>query len=331
MGIKRERLLCSIDIGSNTLRLLIAEVSGRNEIRELYSESRITRLGEGVLKGKNLDIKAVERTVNALKIFKESADRYPLEGLRAVATSAVREAANKKAFLSMVKKETGIVVDVLTGREEAKLTLTGVLAGIRKIPSYSLVMDIGGGSTEFIFSEGNKPKTIVSMNFGVVPLAETFVKHDPIEKRDLRDLRSAVRGWIEEAKKRVEKAFDSRKRYRKKGNIWPEGTILIGTAGTITTLAAIDQGLERYSFPRINSYVLRRSSVERMFSKLKDMTLEERKNIPVLEMGREDLILPGSLILLEAMNYFGFKEILVSDYGLREGIIINLYKRLSKN
>jgi len=98
MGIKRDSLLASIDIGSNTLRLLIAEVSGIGEIRELYSESRITRLGEGVLKGKNLDIKAIERTVNALRTFKESADRYPLEGIRAVATSAVREASNKRPF-----------------------------------------------------------------------------------------------------------------------------------------------------------------------------------------------------------------------------------------
>jgi len=103
------------------------------------------------------------------------------------------------------------VVDVLTGKEEAKLTLTGVLAGIRKIPSYSIVMDIGGGSTEFIFSEGNKPKAIVSMNFGVVPLTETFVKHDPIERRDLRNLKTAIKRWIEESKERIEKSFNKKR------------------------------------------------------------------------------------------------------------------------
>lgn len=332
MGIKKDSLLASIDIGTNTLRLLVAEVSGTGEIRELYSESRITRLGEGISKKKGLDPTAVERTVNALKIFKESADRYPLEGIRTVATGAVREASNKKVFLSVVKKEAGLVVDVFTGKEEARLTLTGVLAGIKKIPLYSLVMDIGGGSTEFIFSEGNKPKAIVSMNFGVVPLTETFVRNDPIERRDMRNLRAAVRGWIEEAKGRLYKALlDKGKRYRKKGSRWPEGTVLIGTAGTITTLAAIDQGLERYSFSRINNYVLKRSSVERIFSRIKEMTLEERRNIPALELGREDLILPGSLILLEAMNHFSFREIIVSDYGLREGVLINLQKRLLKN
>lgn len=332
MGIKKDSLLASIDIGSNTLRLLVAEVSGTGEIRELYSESRITRLGEAVSKGRTLDAKAIERTVSALKIFKESADRYPLERLRAVSTSAVREASNKKVFLSEVKKEAGLVVDVLTGREEARLTLMGVLAGIRKIPPHSLVMDIGGGSTEFILSEGNKAKAIVSMNFGVVPLTETFIKNDPAGKKDLRNLREAVREWIEEAKKRIGNAlYAERRKYRRGGNCWPEGTVLIGTAGTITTLAAIDQGLERYSFPRINNYILKRSSVERIFSRLKEMTLTERKNIPALEVGREDLILPGSLILLEAMNHFGFREIIVSDYGLREGILINLKKRLSKN
>jgi len=111
----------------------------------------------------------------------------------------------------MVKREAGVVVDVLTGKEEAKLTLTGVLAGIRKIPSYSIVMDIGGGSTEFIFSEGNKPKAIVSMNFGVVPLTETFVKHDPIERRDLRNLKTAIKRWIEESKERIEKSFNKKR------------------------------------------------------------------------------------------------------------------------
>jgi exopolyphosphatase/guanosine-5'-triphosphate,3'-diphosphate pyrophosphatase len=332
MGIKKDSLLASIDIGSNTLRLLIAEVSGNGEIRELYSESRITRLGEGISIGKSLDPKAIERTVNALKIFKESADRYPLQGLSAVATSAVREASNKKDFLAVVKKEAGLVVDVIAGREEARLTLTGVLAGIRKLPAHSIVMDIGGGSTEFIFSEGNKPKALVSMSFGVVPLTETFIKNDPVEKKDLRDLRSAVKRWIEVSGERIDKAvYNKGKRYRRKGNFLPEGTMLIGTAGTVTTLAAIDQGLERYSFSRINNYVLKRSSVEKIFSRLKDMTLEERRNIPALEPGREDLILPGTLILLEAMNHFGFREVIVSDYGLREGIILNLQRRLSKN
>jgi exopolyphosphatase/guanosine-5'-triphosphate,3'-diphosphate pyrophosphatase len=330
--IKKDRLLASIDIGSNTIRLLIAEVSRTGEIRELYSESRITRLGEGISKGKGLDPRAIERTVVALKIFKESADRYHLEGLKAVATSAVRGASNKKAFLSVVKKEAGLVVDVLTGRQEATQTLTGVLAGLRMVPPYCLVMDIGGGSTEFILSKDDKAKAIVSMNFGVVPLTERFIKNDPVGRKDLKNLKDAVIGRIKEAKERIRKTIRIKgKRDRNVGNILPEGTMLIGTAGTITTLAAIDQGLERYSFSRVNNYILKKSSVEKIFSRLKTMTLEGRRNIPVLELGREDLILPGSLILLEAMSHFGFREILVSDYGLREGVLINLQKSLSKN
>lgn len=330
MGINKDNLLASIDVGTNTLRLLVAEVSKLGEIRELYSERRITRLGEGISKGKILNPKAMERTINALKIFKESADRYPLEGLRAVATSAVREASNKKEFLSAVKKEAGLEIDVITGREEARLTLLGVFAGIKKRPPYSLIMDIGGGSTEFILAEGIKSKVLVSMNFGVVPLTETFVRNDPVKERDLRKLRGVVREWIEEAKGRIKKSLPV-KRGWKTGNLLPEDTMLIGTAGTITTLAAIDQGLEKYSFFRINNYILKRSAVERIYSRLKEMTLEERKSIPALEPGREDLILPGSLILLEAMKSFGFREILVSDYGLREGILIDLQKRLSRN
>lgn len=330
MKIKKDSLLASIDIGTNTLRLLVAEVRATGGIRELYSERRITRLGEGLSKGGLLNPKAMERSIEVLKIFKEAADRYPLDGLRAVATSAVRVSSNRKEFLSEVKKEAGLEVDILTGREEARLTLLGVHKGINERPSYSLIMDIGGGSTEFILSEGVKAKAIVSMNFGVVPLTETFIKDDPVEERDLRRLRGAVKEWIEGAMERTKKSLPV-KRGRHKGELLPEGTRLIGTAGTITTLAAIDQGLEKYSFFRINNYILKRNSIEKIFLRLKEMTLNERRSIPALELGREDLILPGSLILFEAMKRFGFREILVSDYGLREGIIIDLQKRLSKN
>lgn len=330
MGIKKDSLLASIDIGTNTIRLLVAEVKANGEIRELYSERRITRIGEGMAKGRILNPKAIERTVAALKIFKEAADRYPLEGRRAVATHAVREASNKKEFLTMAKKEAGLAIDVITGREEAKLTLLGVFSGIKKRPQYSLIMDVGGGSTEFILSEGNKSKVLLSMNFGVVPLAEAFVKDDHVNERDIRNMKGDIRERIEEARQRIKKSLPV-KRGRKAGNFWPEGTILIGTAGTITTLAAVDQGLERYSSSRINNYMMKRSSVERIYQRLKAMSAEDRRGIPAIEPGREDLILPGSLILIEAMKDFDFREILVSDYGLREGIIIDLQKRLLRN
>jgi len=219
---------------------------------------------------------------------------------------------------------------VITGREEARLTLLGVFTGIKKRPPYSLIMDIGGGSTEFIFAEGIKSKVVVSMNLGVVPLTETFIKDDPVKEGDLRRLRRAIREWMEEANGRIKRLLPL-KRWKGSASLLPEGTIFIGTAGTITTLAAIDQGIQQYSFFRINNYILKRGAVEKIYSRLKAMTLEERRGIPVLEPGREDLILPGSLILLEAMKNFGFREILVSDYGLREGIIIDLQKRLSRN
>lgn len=330
MGIKKDSLLASIDIGTNTIRLLVAEVKANGEIKEFYCERRITRIGEDMAKGRILNPKAVERTIRALKTFKEAADRYPLDGMRAVATYAVRKASNKKEFLTAAKKEAGLAIDVITGREEARLTLLGVFAGIKKRPRYSLIMDVGGGSTEFILSEGLKSRMLLSMNFGVVPLAEAFVKNDPVNERDLRNLKGKIRKKIEEAWQRIKKSLPA-KSGRKAGNFWPDGTILIGTAGTITTLAALDQGLERYSFSRINNYIMKRSSVERICQKLKSMTAKERRGIPALEPGREDLILPGSLIVLEAMKSFDLREILVSDYGLREGILIDLQKKLSRN
>lgn len=317
MRTKRALLLTSIDVGTNTLRLLIATVTPGDGIMPLYSENRIICLGEGISKGKLLTEQAMERTINGLKYFKSAIERYTVDGIRAVATSAVRDASNRREFLETVRREVKLDIDVLTGREEGRLTLLGVNWGIKKRPSYNLVMDIGGGSTEFILAEDIRPKSLISLNFGVVHLTESFIKGDPAEEKDLRRLRKAVREKIEEVMERT-------------GPL-PEGATFIGTGGTITTLAAIDQGLQRYSFQKINNYIMKRGSVEKIYLNLRGMTLEQKRKIPALQLGREDLILPDSLILLEVMKGFGFRDVLISDYGLREGVLIDLYRRISRN
>ncbi|MEW6408930.1 MAG: Ppx/GppA phosphatase family protein [Nitrospirota bacterium] len=322
-------ILASIDIGTNTLRLLVAEFKKDGSFKEIYSKRKITRLGEGLNTSGILGSKALKKAIHTLKDFKESIDKFNIEDFSAVATSAVREALNRVEFIKRVKDEVGIDIKVINGKEEAGLVLQGVIAGLSTTshlspPTSLLVMDIGGGSTEFILTQNLKPNSSfltlhfsLSISLGVVHLSEELIKNDPplqieIERTD-REIIKSLLG----AKKSL-------------GSI-PEKTIFVGTAGTITTLAAIEQGLDSYDHLRIHNYILKKGAIKEIFNRLKSMTLSQRRKIPALESGREDLIIPGTLIVLRGMETFGFDRMTVSDYGLREGILVNLWKKYSQN
>jgi exopolyphosphatase/guanosine-5'-triphosphate,3'-diphosphate pyrophosphatase len=318
-------ILAGIDIGTNTVRLLIADVKDKYNFKEIRSERRITRLGEGLIENRRLLPSAEERTIFVLKEFGEILKGYPVEALTAVATSAVREAENGKKFVERIKVETDFDVEVISGDEEARRTFLGVLAGLNLSPLSSplwgegrvrgnlLIMDIGGGSTEFIVSKNAVVLDSISTGLGVVKLTEEFVKSDPVTDKELEGLKNAIEKEI----KGLKDSLNS-----------PANAAFVGTAGTITTLAAIDQNLTLYNPLCINNYILKKKSVDRIFDNLKSMTIEERLNIPALEKGREDLIIAGTAIVLSVMEEFGFREMTVCDYGLREGIVIDLYYKI---
>jgi len=306
----------SIDIGTNTLRLLIAEISNKN-LQTVYLKRIITRLGGDYKEETGMSPAAKERTIKALELFAEKINEYDVKEVKAVATSVVRRAKNKKDFLENVLKRTGIDVKIISGDEEARLSLLGVLsvikaaADLKSMPK-CLVVDIGGGSTEFIATVGGKIAGAWSMEMGVVHLAENYLKTDPPTHSELDAMENEIRGVIADLKDLM----------KRDGCLPSASALFVGTAGTITTLAAIDQGLEKYESGKINNYILSYEAIRKIYQHLALLPLKQREEILSLEKGREDIIIPGAAIVLKAMEGFGFDKMTVSDAGLLEGILL---------
>jgi exopolyphosphatase/guanosine-5'-triphosphate,3'-diphosphate pyrophosphatase len=312
-------ILAGIDIGTNTIRLLVTRTSDTSH-QELYSGRTITRLGQGLDRTGVLAPDAQERTLKALEEFAAIITNHSVDRTAAVGTSALRNAANAAEFIAGAKQRTGISITVINGEEEARLTLTGVRralsrgsnAGEDHLAS-ALVIDIGGGSTELIMTRQGGIASMESLPLGAVYLTERFVYHDPPSRDELDCLRNAVTRELDALHaKRIRTA---------------SFTTCIGTAGTITPLAAMDQELKEYDPARINGFVLSKSSLDSKVAMLSATALEARRKIAGLEHGREDIILAGAIIAQEIMVRCGTREMLVSDWGLREGIVFDLYEK----
>jgi exopolyphosphatase/guanosine-5'-triphosphate,3'-diphosphate pyrophosphatase len=303
--------LASIDIGSNTLRLLIAEQVAMGSINPARVERRITRLGAGFMPSKILGAPAMARSIAALREFAALMTEHGVGDYLAAATAVVREAGNGAEFLGKVEEEAGISVRVLSGTEEAEFALRGAASVIPGgVDTPLALIDIGGGSTEVIRqSPGEGPGAeSVSLPIGVVHLTETFLRDDPPGfdactrlTRHVRDVLDAVH---------FSASLD--------GLLW------IGTAGTVTTLAAMYLELERYDPARINGVVIERQWLADLCNRLADTPVAARRGTPGLEPGREDIILAGALLSVELMDKFRFSQVTVSDAGLLEGLFLEL-------
>ncbi|MBI5453589.1 MAG: Ppx/GppA family phosphatase [Deltaproteobacteria bacterium] len=308
----------SIDIGTNTLRLLIAEPSADRGLKPVLYKRAITRLGGSYTEENGISREAMRRTIEVLEDFRKEIDSNGVSKVLAFATSVVRRAKNSAAFRKEVFDRTGIDITVITGDEEARLSLLGVLSVIKDESPRKLVIDIGGGSTEFIFTDEKGVVGEWSMEMGVVHLTERHLKSDPPGAKEVAALEGEIRSIIGELRKRASRAGVDLERYSGK-----DGAVFIGTAGTITTLAALDQDLAVYDRSRINNYVLKKANIERMYKGLLSMSIKEREQVLSLEKGREDLIIPGSAVTLLTMEAFAFSSLIVSDAGLLEGMILN--------
>lgn len=294
----------SIDLGTNTCLLLIAECDEKGQvIRTLSDHSTVVRLGEGVDKARELQPPAIERTINCLKKYAEickTSGVHPGNAI-CVGTSSSRDAKNGQFFYAEVERETGFRFHVLSGDDEAKYTfLGGLFAGMD--PSRSAVIDIGGGSTEIITRSGGQ-----SLDIGSVRYTERHLKSDPVTDNEFW----ACQGAIDHE---VERMIS----WREKN---PQLDTLVGVAGTITTLAAWHLELEAFDAPAIDHCILTRGDVHRMIEELKWRTNAERAKLPGMEKGREDVLLAGALILWRSMELLGFPEARVSTRGLRYGIL----------
>ena len=299
--------IASIDIGSNTVRLLILESTGNAEFNLLVSKRNITRLGEGMDTQGKLAINRMEATLQVLEAFRQICLENGDPPLFAVATSAVREASNGHEFVRRAKKETGINIKIITWEEEARLTLEGVFWKIPDNNRKVITLDIGGGSTEFILSQGKEISGFCSTSLGVVRLTDRFISRHPIDEKEFLSLKNHLENELQAVKKKLS-AFR------------PE--LLIGTAGTVTTLSALKNNIYPYDPEKIQASVFSRKDAESILEDLKRKSLSERLAMKPLEPGREDLIIAGTVIVLETMSAFDCETLTVSEYSLREGIIL---------
>jgi exopolyphosphatase/guanosine-5'-triphosphate,3'-diphosphate pyrophosphatase len=296
--------VAAIDLGTNTARLLIAT---KEPYRQILLTRTITRLGGGFTRERGLSDEAQQRSIAALQQFAREIERFQAVRVRAVATSAVRDAVNGEQFCQRVLAATGIGLEVIDGTEEAILTLRGVDSILDDKSGDLAVFDVGGGSTEYTLAAEAEPLFSRSLPIGVVRLTEGKVGAAEMEDKIRRELQ----------------IFKAELDAEGLGERFGKAT-LIGTAGTATTLAAIRIGMVDYDYRRVNNHSMPLSEVERIFNTLEPLTPKERLEVPGLEPGREDLIIAGTLVVLTTMRIFGFKTFKVSDSGLLEGLILGV-------
>jgi len=321
----KNKLFAAVDVGTNTFRLLIATVRYDRRkktytLKNIFSERIITRLGSGISRTGVLSEEAMTKSIAALVRFSNILSNYKVHKISAVATSALREARNRDEFVRRTKAEAGLSIKIISGTQEAKTTASGMLMDI-PAPEAALMADIGGGSTELIFSKHGKPSHVHSLDLGVVYLAGKYMRHDPPLQEDLIRMEQYISHEI----RRIEKRY-----LRFISHDGGEETVFIGTAGTVTTLAAMSNKLSSFEHGRIHNTRLTLQKVKHIFSAIAPVSSRERARFIPFELSRLDIIVPGTLILLKLMEFFNFREITVSNYGLREGVLIDLYRKDEK-
>ncbi len=300
--------IAAIDLGTNTVRIMVAERSGES-FEQIFSDQVITRLGEGSHENGKLAPEAMKRTAEGVAGLVRNADSFRPFKLFITATSAARDASNTGALDAMIHSATGVKLRIIPWEEEARLSLLGAKMVVGDDIGRFILFDIGGGSTEYILSAGEGKPQAAGTNLGVVRLAETYITKHPVVDNEYNDM-------MKEINAKVDRAFTD---IRAKGD-----ETLVGTAGTVTSLAAIALRLVDYSPAKVNGYRLTKKIVEELRRKLFAMTLEERGRISHISGGREDLIVPGIGVILATMKRFGADSLIVSDYGIREGLILDI-------
>jgi exopolyphosphatase/guanosine-5'-triphosphate,3'-diphosphate pyrophosphatase len=304
--------LAGVDIGTLTCRLLIADLPPGGKLIEVRSERRILRLGEAVDQTKQLSVVAMDRVLQCLKEWREMINAAHVDAAAAVATSAVRDAENRDEFLDRVKREAGFEVELISGEEEARRTLLGIRSGLPLGVTDVLALDIGGGSTEFILDRAGQPSIVRSIDIGAVRLCERLLHHDPPTNDEVRQARE----WV---------ARETKAAVVGMGNF--HTATFVGTAGTITSLAAMAQKLPAYEPARIHNYKLQLDAIQELEQTLLSRKKIDRACLPGLEKGREEVIAAGAIIIRTIMETLGKSAVLVSDLGLREGVLIDLAMR----
>ena len=304
----------TIDIGTNSMRLLIADYEN-NKIKNRKKYINTTRIGQGVDKEGYITEEALERNLKALKDFSDKCVQEKCEKVYCMGTSALRDSKNGQYFVDRAKELTNIDVKIICGQEESNLGFMGVLEGTEGNKKDDiLVMDIGGGSTEFIVGNEDGIKFSKSENVGALRMTEKFITTDPISVEEFNNMTKFIEDTISSTLEKLKSMHISK---------------LVGIGGAITSLSAINQQLEIYSMEKVHNSVVTKKELEKILQNLKNMTLNDKKTIKGLQPKRADIITAGVKILHIVMENLEFEEIMISEYDNLEGLICQNSKNMS--
>ena len=301
MSIKNNNIAAGIDIGSNSIRLIIAEVENNKIKNIIYQEKATTRLATNINKTGILAEEPFKKSIDVLAGFRKALDKYNVTKIKTVATTAVREARNGEEFIKAAEN-AGIEISIISGKEEGMLEYLGVCSGF-DAGSHPLILDVGGGSSEIIYMQENNELHTESHKIGVVKMADMF------------DFQNGNNETLEKCKAYIKEFF-------KDVTIPNNIQNFIATAGTATTLAAIDMEMTEYDFNKVNGYKISKEKVIKILNKVYSTPYNKRLEIKGMDKGREDLIIPGILIILEILSKTSIDIITASDFGLREGAVV---------
>lgn len=294
----------AIDVGSNTVRMLIGECRD-NIVYPAKYYRKISRLAGCFSPQNELAIESMQRTLAALNCFSNILSLTKASQVKVVGTAALRRAVNRRVFIDQVQAVTGLDIEIIEGAEEARLMSKGVLSVVHPMPKAALIVDIGGGSTEFVCVLDGVIQFQQSYSLGVVQLCEEFSTSGQRQE------------YVTKVISRLVDSLSSK-------NLLTQSYQLIGTAGTMTTLAAVHLQLTDYDAALVNNYLLTKCWLSDLYLKLEALTVLERERLIGMEKGRGDLILPGLDIVLQLLNQLDQKQIKVADSGLLEGVLLEL-------
>ena len=301
--------VAAIDCGTNSTRLLVSAADGRTHLRR----STVTKLGEGVDRTRRLAPEAIDRVIETLAGYRSILDEHgitdPATQLRVIATSAARDATNHEELFDRIAETVGKRPELLAGDEEGRLSFEGAVAELDAANGPFLVVDIGGGSTEFVVGT-TEPTGVTSIDVGCVRIAERFLRSDPPEPGELSDALSVVRLHLDDVVRTVPQTLDAAR--------------LVGLAGSVTTVAAVELGLHTYDRDELHHFVLTRQAAEDVFRTLATENREDRAANPGLDPERVDVIVAGALVLVAVLRYFDFDECLVSESDILDALVASL-------
>lgn len=295
----------AIDCGTNSTRLLVSD-GGDQPVERLME---ITRLGQGVDAAGRLAPEAIARTVDTLGRYRRAMDRHGVERVRISATSAARDAANRDEFFDAAEAIVGARPELLTGPEEAELSFRGATTELDPADGPFLVVDIGGGSSEFAVGS-SRCEAALSLDMGCVRLTEKYLHTDPPTPYELSDCLSVVAAHLDDLEREIPQVRSVRR--------------FVGLAGTVTTVAAVEQGLAAYDRDAIHHFTLTRGATEDVFRTLATETVAQRRENPGMEAQRADVIVGGCCVLVAVMRRFGLDECLVSEADILDGLVLSL-------